>query len=499
MMKMMKPSMATRGGTSTISLSSISNSATGSPHQRLHSLPNISLLLQSSIRNSSSISTAKRVPRTAVACSGDGSAIGRESPAKKLRGLLESPGIHLGPACFDALSANLIERSGFDFCFTTGFGISASRLGLPDTGFVSYGEMVDQGRQITQAVSIPIIGDGDNGYGNAMNVKRTVKGYISAGFAGIILEDQVSPKACGHTQGRKVVSREEAVMKIKAAVDARKESGSDIVIVARTDSRQAVCLEESIWRSRAFADAGADVLFIDALASKEEMKAFCEVYPLVPKMANMLEGGGKTPILNPIELEDLGYKVVVYPLSLLGVSIRAMQDALTAIRGGRIPPPGSMPSFEELKEILGFNTYYEEEKRYATNTSQLSSPRATSNAYSIQQDTEDTEQRDANPQDPVVEVITPDVYNKYGADGPRDPFSGIWSRTLRVKITGRDGFERLDVKIPAGFLDGVTNIVPALGGVNLKALLDDASFEVGGKMLLDFNDAAGDRIQVFLE
>ncbi|GFY81518.1 phosphoenolpyruvate carboxylase family protein [Actinidia rufa] len=244
MMKMMKPSMATRRSTNTISLSSISNSATGSPHQRLHSLPNISLLLQSSIRNTSSISTAKRVPRTAVACSGDGSAIGRESPAKKLRGLLESPGIHLGPACFDALSAKLIERSGFDFCFTTGFGISASRLGLPDTGFVSYGEMVDQGRQIAQAVSIPIIGDGDNGYGNAMNVKRTV-----------------SPKACGHTQGRKVVSREEAVMKIKAAVDARKESGSDIVIVARTDSRQAVCLEESIWRSRAFADAGADVLF----------------------------------------------------------------------------------------------------------------------------------------------------------------------------------------------------------------------------------------------
>ncbi|GFY81571.1 phosphoenolpyruvate carboxylase family protein [Actinidia rufa] len=245
MMKMMKPSMATRGGTSTISLSSISNSATGK----------------------------NEYLEPPVACSGDGSAIGRESPAKKLRGLLESPGIHLGPACFDALSAKLIERSGFDFCFTT--------------GFVSYGEMVDQGRQIAQAVSIPIIGDGDNGYGNAMNVKRTVKGYISAGFAGIILEDQsgyanqidafvlwiifcqyeiTSPAvwmsgakvslgkdlAGLEALQEKVVSREEAVMKIKAAVDARKESGSDIVIVARTDSRQAVCLEESIWRSRAF-------------------------------------------------------------------------------------------------------------------------------------------------------------------------------------------------------------------------------------------------------
>ncbi|KAL7177010.1 hypothetical protein ACSBR2_030360 [Camellia fascicularis] len=305
----------------------------------------------------------------------DGDTTAGESKAKALRRILDSAGIHQGPACFDALSAKLVERAGFDFCFATGFGISASRLGLPDTGLISYGEMVDQGHQITQAVSIPIIGDGDNGYGNAMNVKRTVKGYISAVFAGIVLEDQVSPKACGHTQGRKVVSRQEAVTRIIAAVDARKESGSDIVIVTQTDSRQAVSFDESIWRFRALADAGADVLFIDALASKEEMKAFCDVYPLIPKMANMLEGGGKTPILNPIELGDLGYKLVAYPLSLIGVSIRAMEDALTAIKGGRVPPPGSMPSFEEVKEILGFNTYYEEEKQCSTSTGQLSPQR----------------------------------------------------------------------------------------------------------------------------
>lgn len=289
-------------------------------------------------------------------------------------------------------------------------------------------------------------------------------------------------------------------MRIKAAIDARKESGSDIVIVARTDSRQAVSLDESLWRSRAFADVGADVLFIDALASNEEMKAFCEISPLVPKMANMLEGGGKTPILNPLELEDLGYKLVTYPLSLIGVSIRAMQDSLTAIKGGRIPPPGSMPSFEEIKEILGFNTYYEEEKRYTTSTNQPSSQRVSSSRYSIQQRVQDyTEQRGQSPQDPIVEVITPDVYDNYGADGSRDPFSQIWSRTLRIKITGRDGFEKLDVRIPAGFLEGITNIVPALGGVNIKELLDDAAEEVGGKLLLDFSDTIGDRIQVFLE
>lgn len=417
-----------------------------------------------------------------------------------LRLIIDSPGLHQGPACFDALSAKLVERAGFQFCFTTGFGISAARLGLPDTGFISYGEMVDQGRQITEAVTIPIIGDGDNGYGNAMNVKRTVNGYVRAGFAGIILEDQVSPKACGHTQGRKVVSRDEAVMRIKAAVDARKENGSDIVIVARTDSRQALSLDESLWRSRAFADAGADVLFIDALASKEEMKAFCEISPLVPKMANMLEGGGRTPILNPLELEDVGYKLVAYPLSLMGVSIRAMQDAMTAIRGGRIPPPGSMPSFEEIKEILGFNDYYEEEKRYAARSSQSSWQNASSNIYSIQRTAQDdTEQRAQSPADPVVEVISPDMYNGNGADGSRGPFSGIWSRTLRVKIIGWDGFEKLDIRIPAGFLEGFTNLVPALGGVNLKALLEDATSEMGGKLLLDFNDSMGDRIQVFLE
>uniref|UniRef100_A0A6N2N2M0 Uncharacterized protein n=1 Tax=Salix viminalis TaxID=40686 RepID=A0A6N2N2M0_SALVM len=289
-------------------------------------------------------------------------------------------------------------------------------------------------------------------------------------------------------------------MRIKAAVDAREETGSDIVIVARTDSRQAVSLDESLWRSRAFADAGADVVFIDALASREEMKSFCEVLPLVPKMANMLEGGGKTPILTPFELEELGYKLVAYPLSLMGVSIRAMQDSLAAIKGGRIPPPGSMPSFEEIKDILGFNTYYEEEKRYAISSGQMARQRASSNVYGIQQRTpDDTEQRSQSPQDPVVEVITPEVYSSYGADNSRGPFSGIWSRTLRVKITGRDGFEKLDVRIPAGFLDGITNIVPALGGVNIKELLDDAAGELGGKLLLDFNDTVGDRIQVFLE
>ncbi|XP_010912146.1 uncharacterized protein [Elaeis guineensis] len=428
-----------------------------------------------------------------------------ETPAKALRRIVESPGIHQGPACFDALSAKLVQRAGFQFCFMSGFSVSAARLGLPDVGLISYGEMVDQGYQITQAVSIPVIGDGDNGYGNHMNVKRTVKGFIKAGFAGIILEDQVSPKACGHTLGRKVVSREESVMRIKAAIDARKESGSDIVIVARTDSRQAVSFEESLWRSRAFADAGADVLFIDALASREEMKAFCEITPLLPKMANMLEGGGKTPILNPIELEELGFKIVSYPLSLIGVSIRAMEDALVAIKGGRVPSPGSLPSFEEIKDALGFNEYYEEEKRYSIPPPQPSYRRGYSPATSTRPTTQEyPEQREDRPSDPVVEVLTPYVYDNFSSGDSRGRMSGIWSRTLRLKITGRNGLEKLDVRIPAGFLEGMSRIIPGLGGVNIMEMLEDASVEVddgpqSGKILLDFNDAMGDRIQVFVE
>ncbi|XP_072969598.1 uncharacterized protein [Typha angustifolia] len=430
-----------------------------------------------------------------------------ESPAKQLRRILGSPGIHQGPACFDALSARLVERAGFEFCFTSGFSISAARLGLPDVGFISYGEMVDQGQQITQAVSIPVIGDADNGYGNPMNVKRTVKGFIKAGFAGIILEDQVSPKACGHTRGRKVVPREEAVMSIKAAIDARMESGSDIVIIARTDSRQAVSLEESLGRSRAFADAGADVLFIDALASREEMKALCNISPLLPKMANMLEGGGKTPILNPVELEEIGFKIVSYPLSLIGVSIRAMEDALKAIKSGRVPPPGSLPSFEEIKDTLGFNDYYEEEKRYsvtATRPSNQSGYYVGSNSsYNRRVTQEDSGPQTYRTQEPVVEILPPYTSGNYSSSDSRGPMSGMWSRKLRLKITGRDGIEKLDVRIPAGFLEGLSRMIPGLAGVDVMEILNDAedvsSGPERGKVLLDFNDAMGDRIQVFVE
>lgn len=206
------------------------------------------------------------------------------------------------------MSAKLIEQAEFEFGFMSGFCTAASRIGAPDTGLISYGEMVDVGRLCNQATSrLPLIGDGDTGYGNAMNVARTVRGYADAGFAGILIEDQVAPKSCGHVRGKRVCSREEAVTRIRAAVRAREEH-RDICIVARTDARQALSLDEALWRVQAFADAGADIVFIDALESRAEMEALCRLGGAVrglPKMANNLEGGGKTPCLRPEELEAM--------------------------------------------------------------------------------------------------------------------------------------------------------------------------------------------------
>ena len=283
-----------------------------------------------------------------------------------LRDLLQSPKIIQAPCAHDALSARLIERAGFDAAFMSGFCVSASRLALPDTGLISYGEMVDVGRTCNDATSasFPIIGDGDDGYGNAMNVKRTVKGYAKAGFAGVLIEDQVAPKACGHTKNRRVVSREEATTRVRAACDARDESGSGIVVFARSDSRSAMDLDEALWRAAAFADQGADALFIDALRSKEEMRAFCKVAPGVPKMANMLEGGGSTPICTPEELQDMGLSIVAYPLSLLAVSVKAMERALREIKDEGYPSDDTLPTFVDLQSSVGFPEYYNDDERY---------------------------------------------------------------------------------------------------------------------------------------
>ncbi len=284
------------------------------------------------------------------------------SASDQLRRLLKGPDIIMMSACYDALTARLVEAAGFPASFMSGFGVAASRLGLPDTGLISYGEMLDQGRNICGAVSIPILGDGDTGFGNALNVKRTVHGYHQAGFACIMIEDQKMPKRCGHTAGKEVVNRDEALLRLRAAIDARKE-GADILIMARTDARATHGIEEAIERCHAFYQLGADITFLEAPQNEAEMRSYCENVP-GPKMANLLEQG-KTPLLSPRDLQDMGYQIGVYPLTLLNASITAMQQALAHLKKGR--PASNLMGFKELRELVGFNDYDNELNSYHGN------------------------------------------------------------------------------------------------------------------------------------
>jgi 2-methylisocitrate lyase-like PEP mutase family enzyme len=281
------------------------------------------------------------------------------TPAARLRALLARPGILIMPGCHDAMSARLVEAAGFELGFMSGFGVSAARLGMPDAGLISYGELVDQGRCVCGACSIPLIGDGDTGFGSAQNIKRTVRGYCEAGFAGIMLEDQVAPKRCGHAEGKSIVDREEALTRLRAAVDAR-DAGSDIVIMARTDARACAGLDEAIVRCRMFREIGADITFLEAPVDEGEMRRYCAEVD-GPKMANMIEGG-KTPWLAPEDLAGIGYTIAVYPLTLLNVSIGAMRAALRSLQAGE--RPAAAMEFEALKRAVGFPEYYAEEAKY---------------------------------------------------------------------------------------------------------------------------------------
>ena len=282
--------------------------------------------------------------------------------ATKLRELISS-GIFLPmPCCFDALSGKMIEQAGFNLTFMSGFAASASRIGAPDLGLMSYGEVVDHARNITDATSIPLIADGDTGYGNAMNVIRTVSGLAKAGCAGVLIEDQLAPKRCGHTPGKEVVGREEAFDRIKAAVDAR-ENGDDILIMARTDANHTYGLTEALERAQKFHDLGADILFVEAPKNEEEMKQICSELPGC-KMANIVEGG-LTPNIPMTELNEMGYQIAAYPLTLLSASMRAMKNALANLKSDT-PRDKDILNFSELRDIIGFEEYYEISSQYET-------------------------------------------------------------------------------------------------------------------------------------
>ena len=283
------------------------------------------------------------------------------SQTDTLRQLLTEPGIIPMPGVFDAISVRLAERAGFKAAFMSGFMVSASRIGMPDTGLISYAEMADQGRNICDAVSIPVIGDGDTGFGNAVNVKRTVNGYAQAGFGCVMIEDQLAPKRCGHIQGKQVVSRAEANQRLQAAVDAREE-GADILIMARTDANATDGLDEAITRCKDFRRIGVDITFLEAPRDVNEMKRYCDEVE-GPKMANMVEQG-KTPFLAPAELDAIGYKIGIWPAAMMLAAINGMQAELNRLAGGEAREDGKA-NFSELQDIVGFPAYYDTENKYA--------------------------------------------------------------------------------------------------------------------------------------
>lgn len=283
--------------------------------------------------------------------------------AQQLRQLLSADTCYDMPCCWDALSAKMIAEAGFPFTFMSGFAVSAARIGGPDLGLISYGEMLDQGRNICAAADVPVIGDGDTGYGNALNVKRTVKGYAQVGFAAVMIEDQLAPKRCGHTKGKLVVERGEALDRLQAAVDAREDvrvDGGDILILARTDARAMHGLEEALWRAQRFSEIGADILFVEAPENEDELATVTREVPGI-HMANLVEGG-TTPMLSLERLHELGIRFAAYPLTLLAASMQAIEESLMQMSSGRNPE--NLMSFSDLKRTVGFDAYYEAEQRY---------------------------------------------------------------------------------------------------------------------------------------
>ncbi len=272
-------------------------------------------------------------------------------PATVLRALLAREGLIVSVGAHDVFTALLVEQAGFETVFLGGFGAAASLLGLPDYGLITQAEMADQVRRMAGRVKIPVIADGDDGHGDIHNALRTLDLFERAGAAGILIEDQVHPKKCGHFEEKRVVPKEDALRKIRAVVEARRDR--DFVIIGRTDARAVLGLDEAIDRARRFRDAGCDLVFIEAPQSRGELERIAREVR-APMLANMLTGG-KTPILSREELTELGFKIAVYPIESLMVLARSFRRALQALRsdGSLQSVQDDLATFGELKEILG--------------------------------------------------------------------------------------------------------------------------------------------------
>jgi carboxyvinyl-carboxyphosphonate phosphorylmutase len=291
---------------------------------------------------------------------------GKRQNAPRLAELLRAQEPILAPGAYDALTARLIEQAGFPAVYMTGFGTSASLLGRPDVGLLTMSQMVDNARRIAQAVDVPVIADADTGYGNPLNVIRTIQEYELAGVSAIHIEDQVMPKKCGHMENKQIIAAAEMTEKIRAATEARRSS--DFLIIARTDARAVEGLDSALRRARAYREAGADILFVEAPQNEDEVAQVARAFPNVPLLFNWAEGG-KTPPMPLERLKELGYRIVIFPISALLTAAKAVRGVLAEIKTEgtprRIFSDGS--SFREFNEMIGLGEIQELEKRFATN------------------------------------------------------------------------------------------------------------------------------------
>lgn len=284
---------------------------------------------------------------------------------RALRAAMAQPGLLTIPGCHDALTARLVEEAGFPVAYMTGFGTSATLLGRADVGLLTQTEMVDNVRRIVSAIGIPLVADADTGYGNAINVVRTVQLYEQAGVAGLHIEDQVAPKKCGHMEGKQVVPLGEAVAKVRAAVAAR--HNPDLVLIARTDVRAVEGVDAAIERGKAFTDAGADVLFIEALQGEAEIERVATALAGHTLLFNWAEGG-KTPPLPAERIAEMGFRIVICPIAALLTVTQAVRAAYAQIKAAGTPLPlvqGGLLGFGEFNDFIGLSDITAIEQRFA--------------------------------------------------------------------------------------------------------------------------------------
>ena len=281
-----------------------------------------------------------------------------------MRELLARPEPILAPGAYDALSARLIEAAGFPAVYMTGFGSAASLLGRPDVGLLGMSEMVDNARRIAGAVAVPVIADADTGYGNPITLIRTVHEYENAGVAAIHIEDQLSPKKCGHMEGKQLVSVEDMVAKVRAAVAARR---TDLVLIARTDAGAVEGLDGALNRARLYREAGADVIFFEAPQSEADIETVAHELSDVPLLFNWAEGG-KTPPIAYARLRELGFRIVIFPIGAMLAATRAIRDLLQTIRADGTPAAAlaGLPRFGEFLDFIGLPEIQALEQRFSS-------------------------------------------------------------------------------------------------------------------------------------